>query len=190
MNLSLKNLLILGVLAEISIFFISYALNPTMGETFRHAARYSGRLSALVFLLTFYLYATSSPKPVRENTPLRNFLTLFAVLHVIHFGFLATNVYLNAIPLEPPKLAGGMLAYLMIVIAPFQLHKVKFPVQMVYFYYVSLVMVITYIARIKGDFVGAEPYWLHYAIMGTLILAALVFGAMIFRSRRQVQVPS
>ncbi|MEM6630932.1 MAG: hypothetical protein AAF694_14720 [Bacteroidota bacterium] len=186
MNLSLKNLILVGVMADIAILIVSYVLHPTMGETFRHAARYSGRLSALIFLATFYLYATGSPRPIKENTPLRNFLTLFAILHIIHFGFLATNVYVNAIPLEPPKLAGGMLAYLMIVLAPFRLHKLKLPLQLVYFYYVSLVMVITYLARIKGDFEGAEPYWLHYVAMGTLIGCAGVFGWMIFRSRRQM----
>ncbi len=186
MNYSLRTLLLLGVAAEIGIFLIAYAINPSLPETFRLAARYSGRLSALIFLITFFLYASGSPQPVKNNKPLLNFISLFAVLHLIHFGFLATNVYLNAIPLEPPKLAGGALAYLMIVTAPFFLHRVKLPLQLVYFYYVSLVMVITYVARIKGDFEGAEPYWLHYAVMGTFIVCTIVFGWMIGKSRKQV----
>lgn len=186
MNHSLKTLLLLGVAAELLIFLVAYLLSPTLGEAFRLSARYSGRLSAVIFLTSFYLYASSSPSPVRDNTSLRNFITLFAVLHVIHWGFLATNVYLNAIPIEPPKLAGGAIAYLMIVLAPFYLHKVRVPLQLVYFYYVSLVMVITYLARIKGDFEGAEPYWLHYVMMGTLILCAGIFGWMIRSARKTV----
>lgn len=176
MNFSLSKLLLLGVSAEITILLISYALHPEIGETFRHAARYSGRLSVLIFLFTFYQYASSFPAPVEGNTQLRSWLTLFAVLHLIHFGFLATNVYLNAVPLEIPKLAGGALAYLMIVIAPFKLHQVKTKFQLVYFYYVSLVMILTYVARIKGDFEGAEPFWFHYFSISMLIGCCVLFG--------------
>lgn len=184
MNLSLKNLLLLGLCAELVVLLISYLINPEIGETFRYAARYSGRVSAVVFLAAFYLYASSFPSPVKENTQLRNVLTLFAVLHVIHWGFLATNVYLNDIPLEVPKLGGGALAYLMIVVAPFQLHKVNVKLQWVYFYYVSFVMIMTYVARIKGDFQGAEPFWFHYAMIALFIGAAVLFGWWIRKSAK------
>jgi len=176
MNISLRNLLALGVAAELAIFLTAYMLNPSIGESVRYAARYSGRLSAFVFLSSFYLFVTSFPVAVKGNVPLRNFLTLFAVLHAIHWGFLATNVYLNAIPLEAPKLAGGALAYSMIIAAPFALHKVRRPFQLIYFYYVSLVMILTYVARIKGDFEGAEPFWFHYAMVALLGVSALRFG--------------
>ena len=176
MNLSLRTLLLLGVSAELAILLISYLLHPEVGETFRHAARYSGRLSAIIFLFTFYLFAHSYPTALAHNTQLRNFILLFAILHVIHFGFLVTNVYLNAVPLEAVKLAGGALAYLMIVVAPYKLHQLKPKFQLVYFYYVSLVMILTYMARIKGDFEGAEPFWLHYLIMGILISCCILFG--------------
>lgn len=186
MNLSLRNLLLFGVSAEIVIFLVAYILHPSMEETFRYAARYSGRLSAFVFLTAFYRFATSYPAPVERNAQLRNWLTVFAVLHVIHFGFLAMNVYLNSVPLEAPKLAGGALAYLMIVAAPFYLHKVNFKLQLFYFYYASLVMILTYVARIKGDFQGAEPFWFHYAMIGILIVACIVFGVwLVQKSKKQ-----
>lgn len=184
MNYSLRTLLLLGVAAELVVFLISYLLFPSMEETFRHAARYSGRLSAVVFMGVFYLYATSVPKPVIENRLLRYGLITFAVMHVIHFGFLATNVWLNNIPMVPTKLTGGALAYLMIVAAPFVLHRLKRGFQLVYFYYVSLVMIITYVARINGDFEGAEPFWLHYVMMGAIILGAIYFGWRIRQGAR------
>ncbi|MEL7532589.1 MAG: hypothetical protein AAFN10_14825 [Bacteroidota bacterium] len=161
-------------------------MHPEIEEVFRHAARYSGRLSALIFMITFYVFASSYPKPIAENQALKSLLTTFAVLHVIHFGFLATNVFLNDIPIVPVKLTGGALAYLMIVAAPFRLHKLKLGFQLTYFYYVSLVMIITYVARIKGDFEGAEPFWFHYVAMGALILGCIGFGAMIYRSSRRL----
>lgn len=182
---SLKKLLILGILAELVIFLISYILDSSLEVTFRYAARYSGRLSAVTFLIVFYLFATSFPSPELKNKPLRNGLTLFAVLHLIHFGFLATNVYLNDIPLVPVKLAGGALAYLMIVAAPFFLQKLKPKFQLIYFYYVSFVMIMTYVARAKGDFQGAQPFWFHYAMILLFTICCIVFGMWIVKQRRK-----
>lgn len=176
MKFSLRTLLLLGVAAEIAIFLIAYALQPSMEEAFRYAARYSGRLSAFVFLSAFYLFAKAHPTPLKDSPKVRDSIILFAVLHVIHLGFLATNVSLNEIPLVPTKLIGGGLAYLMIVVAPFVLHKVKLPLQLVYFYYVTLVMTITYVARIKGDFQGAEPSWFHGVMIACFLVCAILFG--------------
>ncbi|MDT0606834.1 hypothetical protein [Croceitalea rosinachiae] len=186
MNFSLKKLLLFGVMAEVIIFFFCHLTQPSLEETFRLSARYSGRLSFGVFLVAFYRFAFGHPKQIKENTKLHHWLILFAVVHVIHFGFLATNVILNEIPIVPLKLAGGALAYLMIVLAPLVLHKLKLGWQLVYFYYVSLVMAITYLARAKGDFEGAEPFWFHYLALGVLILASLFFGYKIFKTKREI----
>jgi hypothetical protein len=159
-------------------------MQPSLEETFRYAARYSGRLSVFVFLIAFYLFAFRYPKPVKENTQLRNWLMLFAVVHVIHFGFLATNVILNDIPFVPVKLIGGALAYIMIVIAPLLFHKINLGLQLIYFYYVSVVMIVTYIARIKGDFEGAEPFWFHYLALETIIICSFLFGWKIWKVKR------
>lgn len=183
MKSSLQKLIILGVLAELAIFLISYLLDSSMEVTFRYAARYSGRLSAVTFLIIFYIYATSYPASVEKNHRLRNGLILFGLLHLIHFGFLATNVYLNEITLVPAKLAGGALAYLMIVAAPFGLHKLKARLQLIYFYYVSFVMIMTYIARVKGDFEGAQPYWIHYVMLTVLIICSILFGFWMSNNR-------
>ncbi|MEL6721295.1 MAG: hypothetical protein AAFP82_21520 [Bacteroidota bacterium] len=185
MNDSLKRLLLFGVLAELLIFGFSYGFHPETGDTFRHAARYSGRLSLLVFLYTFYLYASNYPKPVKEYQALRNFLTLFAILHLIHFGFLSASVYLNAIPLETSKVIGGALAYLMIVAAPFKLHQVNVKLQLVYFYYVSLVMALTIVARLKGELEGAEVSWFHYLGLSLIVLCAVLFGIWIYQGSRR-----
>ncbi|WP_045470244.1 hypothetical protein [Winogradskyella sp. PG-2] len=156
-----------------------------MENTCRYAARYSGRLSLLIFLFAFYLYAFSYAKPLQENIQLQNVIKLFAVLYVIHFGFLATNVYVNAIEMVPIKLLGGFLAYVMIVVAPFKLHKLNFTKQLVYFYYVSLVMILTYVARVKGDFEGVEPFWFHYLSLGTLIFCCILFGWKLYTSKKR-----
>ena len=183
MKRSLRDLIILGVVVELVIFGASYAFSSSLEDTFRYAARYSGRLSAVVFFYAFYLFGSNATKPVAENQDLRHWLTVFAVLHVIHFGFLATNVYLNAIPLEGVKIAGGAMAYLMIVWAPFFLHRLKLPFQLVYFYYVSLVMILTWVARVKGEFQGADPSWVHYLGIVIFVGGGLLFGIWIRRAR-------
>ena len=184
MKSSLRKLILFGILAEILIFLVCYWLQPDLEETFRHAARYSGRFSLFSFLVAFYLFAFGHPKPVKENTPLCNWLVLFAVVHIIHFGFLVTNVVLNDIPIVPVKLIGGALAYFMIVLAPIILYKLKLVLQLSYFYYVSIVMIITYVARLKGDFKGAEPFWFHYLALGVLIFSCLFFGWKIWKAKK------
>ena len=184
MNLKLRKLLFFGIAAEALIFLLSYGMYPVIEDAFRFAARYSGRLSLLVFFFAFYLYARDYPKPVGENRQLRNFILLFAVLHLIHWGFLATNIYLNDIPIVVVRVLGGALAYGMIVAAPFALHRVKPELQLIYFYYVSLVMGLTYWARVKGDFEGAETTWFHFAGLGIVILCCGLFGSRIWKSNQ------
>lgn len=184
MKLSLPKLLAFGVALEVLIFIGCYMMHPEIEETFRFSARYSGRLSAVVFLVAFYSYAMVFPKPLSKNREVRNLIKLFAVLHVIHFGFLAMNIYLNEIPLVPVKLLGGALAYLMIVSAPFVLHRLKRSFQLVYFYYVAIVMTITYVARVKGDFEGAQPYWLHYIMLGVFVFVMAFFGVHMWKARK------
>jgi hypothetical protein len=185
MKYSFKKLVTLGIIAELIIFLTSSFLHPEIEETFRYAARYSGRLSLVVFLFSFYLYAFSYPKPFKKNKQFLNFIKLFAILHIIHFCFLVTNVYLNNIELVPVKLLGVFLAYLMIIIAPFRLHQANLTTQLIYYYYVSLVMILTYVARVKGDFEGAEPFWFHYLSLGVLIFCCIVFGWRILKEYKK-----
>ncbi len=173
--MSLRNLLVLGIMAELAIFFLSNLTYPAIEETFRYSARYSGRLSAVIFLITFFIYAKNT-KAIEKNSNLQKSLKLFTFLHLIHLGFLATNVHLNNIQLETPKIIGGAFAYLLIVLAPFYLYRVNKGIQIFYFYYVSLVMILTYLARARGDFEGGEPSWFHYTALGVFIIASLYFA--------------
>ena len=174
--LTSKKYLILGIIFEFIIFGSVYLFTFDMGETFRLAARYSGRLSLLVFLLPFAFYLQNQ---LGENDQRSLFagLRVFAILHTIHFGFLTANVVWNAIPLVPVKLTGGALAYLMILCLPFFENKIKAYKWLLslYFFYVGVVMSVTYLSRIKGDFEGSESSPIHYLALGVLGLFLLVF---------------
>ena len=177
--LNLTLWLLLGILAEAAIFVFCYLNFNEMGEVFRYSARYSGRLSLLIYLICFYLFAKSY-KTSSEVSGLnvRRAVTIFCVLHFIHFGFLATNIYLNDIQLIPYKLVGGFLAYLLILVYPFAMKSLK-PASPLHFYYVGLVMGITYLSRVKGQFEGASPEAFHYFGLVATIIAMLGFGFFI-----------
>jgi hypothetical protein len=86
------------------------------------------------------------------------------------------NVKLNFVTLIPHKLAGGILAYLMILLYPifFERIKNKKIIHAIYFLYVGFVMAMTYIARMKGEFEGASPEIFHKLGLG-LVLASMVY---------------
>ncbi|MGC6421704.1 MAG: hypothetical protein ACON47_05895 [Flavobacteriaceae bacterium] len=174
-NIALKYQLIVGGLLEGLLFLVVYQSTPTIEEAFRLAARYSGRLSLLAFLIPWLFYIRTDISS-DKGTVLFSFLRFFAVLHAIHFFFLAINIMLNDIPLIPVKLVGGMLAYISILLLPFfeKNIKLKQPILNVYFFYVGLVMIVTYVSRIKGDFEGSQPSIVHYIALFAL-LAIMTF---------------
>ena len=186
MKTSLRQLILTGVLLELIIFILSYFFAENFNEAIRLSARFSGRVSAILFLIVFFLYANLNDGKVERGSPFFNNLILFSVLHIIHFGFLAANVVLNDIELIPVKLAGGSLAYLMIVAAPWGFDRIRRSFQFVYLYYVSLVMIITYVARAKGDFQGAEPSLIHFIFIGIYLVACLGFGVLIRKNKKML----
>jgi hypothetical protein len=96
-------------------------------------------------------------------------------LSFVHLGFLALNIAENEVELVPVKLIGGALAYAMVLLHPllvFRLTPQAF-YHRVHYGYVGFVMAVTFLARINGDFEGAEPSWFHGAgivILGLLLL--------------------
>lgn len=174
--LNFKKLLLIGIGLEIAIFLVSYAVSADLPETFRYAARFSGRLSLLIFLMAIWQFARSTPGSEVELNTTRSLTAVFAILHYIHLFLLMMNVKLNTVSLIPFKLAGGFLAYLMILLYPvfFERIKNKKSIHAIYFLYVGFVMAMTYVARMKGEFEGASPELFHKLGLG-LVLAAMVY---------------
>ena len=175
-NFSYRQLLFAGIFLETIIFFIFFYSEQDLGDVFRYSARYSGRLSLIIYLYCFYKFYRAFLNSDNLKR-VKDLVFIFGVLHVIHFGFLALSVYLNNLPIIPVKITGGALAYLMIIIYPFIIEIIKKHIyHLIYFYYVGIVMLMTYVARIKGDFEGAEPEIFHKIAFVFLILVFLKFG--------------
>ena len=148
-NFSYRQLLFAGIFLETIIFFIFFYSEQDLGDVFRYSARYSGRLSLIIYLYCFYKFYRAFLNSDNLKR-VKDLVFIFGVLHVIHFGFLALSVYLNNLPIIPVKITGGALAYLMIIIYPFIIEKIKKHIyHLIYFYYVGIVMLMTYVARIK-----------------------------------------
>ncbi len=175
--------ILLGIVfVELLIFIWGYYSEPNINETFRISARYSARVSAIAYLFTFYFFVFQSNNEISKRNLNKLFLA-FAVVHFIHFIFLASNVYLNKIQLVPYKLAGGFLAYLIILLFPFFTNKPWLPKwsYYVYFYYVGMVFIITYLSRIKGQFEGASPSVFHYFGLIAVLASFLLYPFVILR---------
>jgi hypothetical protein len=176
----LKKIISLGVFAELLIFLIFFLSIDDISETFRYSARYSGRLSLIVYLYCFYVFSKEFEGNKYNKT--KKVVLLFSVLHLIHFIYLAFSVWLNELPIIPYKLLGGFIAYILIIIYPFLIDKIKKTIyHIVYFYYVGIIMAVTYLARIKGEFVGAPTELFHYFGFSIVILIFILFGYKIYK---------
>ena len=176
----MKKIISLGVFAELLIFLIFFLSINDISETFRYSARYSGRLSLIVYLYCFYVFSLEFERNKYNKT--KKVVLLFSVLHLIHFIYLAFSVWLNELPIIPYKLLGGFIAYILIIIYPFLIDKIKKTIyHIIYFYYVGIVIAVTYLARIKGEFVGAPTELFHYFGFSIVILIFILFGYKMFR---------
>ena len=182
-KLVLKYGYFLGIISQLILILILMSLLTDVNEIFRYAARFSGRFSFslyLISLLSFLKFYTKNHTIVFT----KKVLGVFSLIHLIHFCFLATSIYLNSIPIILYRLAGGFIAYLMIIIYPFYIEKVKNKIlHFIYFYYVGLIMIMTYIARIRGNFKGAEPEMFHYLAITFLIITLIVFSYKIYTKK-------
>jgi hypothetical protein len=157
------------------------------GETtafFQAAARLSGRVSLLFFALLL-VYATLHPGFERGSDSLRVKARLFrdfAVLHVIHWFLLVASVRLSGFELVPFRVAGGALAYFLVVGMPFAVRFNWFKINVLarlqgfYLFWVWLIFFLTYVTRLRGqspEASGAPSAWWP--------LAAATLGLMLWR---------
>ncbi len=182
-KLVLKYGYFLGIISQLILILVLMSLLTDVNEIFRYAARFSGRFSFSLYLISLLSFLKSYTK---NHTIVftKKVLGVFSLIHLIHFCFLATSIYLNSIPIIAYRLAGGFIVYLMIITYPFYIEKVKNKIlHFIYFYYVGLIMIMTYIARIRGKFKGAEPEMFHYLAITFLIITLIVFSYKIYTKK-------
>ncbi len=168
--------LLVGFLIQASLGWMGFLCGDPFNEGVRLAARYSGRFSFLAYLVSVaFLLRWNRREAAREA----GFLAalFFAWVHLLHFGYLATNLYLNGIEPEIPKAIGGALAYVLILSQPWRVRHVraKAPMHAVFVYFAGLVMGLTFLARYRGEFPGAAPDDMHLVGMGMVAFVLVLY---------------
>ncbi len=190
----------LGIALEVLVMLLAFM--ESKGDTtlfFQASARLSGRVS-LMFFLFYGIYATRHPSVESDSIPLSiktQLVTDFAVIHVIHWGFLAVAVVLSGFELVPFRVAGGALAYGMIVVMPFVYQKKLFAsfslltMQHVYIFYVWLIFFMTYLSRLRGQTLTATGDMTAYQVLMAITSAFLIWRIVkMIREKPSSSTPS
>jgi hypothetical protein len=177
-------MLVLGLLLEGGVCWYASLESGSELETLRLTARFSGRLSFFAYLGSCFLYFLQSQSNRKSGQLTLWFsVAFFAWVHLVHLGFLAANVIGNEVSLVPAKVLGGALAYGMILVYPFVMRRLPRASwwHPFHFYYVGFVMLMTFIARVKGDFEGATPEGFHSVAIGLLCVTFVASMALCFK---------
>ncbi len=200
MKNKITKLLVLGIALETLVLLLSFV--ESKGDTtlfFQASARLSGRVS-LLFFLFYGIYATRHPS-VETGSVALSVKTMmvrdFAVIHIIHWVFLAIAVVLSGFELVPFRVLGGALAYLMIVLMPFIYQKKLLAtvsltmMQHVYIFYVWLIFFMTYLSRVRGQTPRAtgdmSAYWVLMGVTAAFLIWRIV---KMFQERPLQSTPS
>jgi hypothetical protein len=185
--------LYLGLTLELIILLVSGYQTDNLTTFFQSCARYSGRVSLLLFSIAFISYPINRLSAEDESGQ-RKLVLYFAIVHLIHFGFLATYLYLSQSALIPVRLAGGALAYLLIIIYPI-IQSVKpsarfwsnlFPP--IYYYYVWLIFFLSYLPRVRQQLPDVsgnlETYYVLFAYVIILLFIQLFLMQKRFKQQK------
>ena len=105
----------------------------------------------------------------------------FAIIHVIHWMFLAVAVTLSGFELVFIRVIGGALAYLMIILMPLVYEKrilTKYPLSKLenaYIIYVWFIFFMTYLPRILGKVPTATGSMSSYIALMVLTVGFMVY---------------
>ncbi len=185
-NATLLAPLVLGTVCECLIWSWSQGEAETWAEGVRLAARYSGRFSFVIFLSGAWMHFQARNESQVDRQWWLAVATLFAWVHAIHLGLVGLNVSQNEVELVLTKLIGGGLAYAMVLLHPVAIVRMA-PNQVyhrVHYGYVGFVMGVTFLARLRGEFDGAENSWFQYAGLGVLAIALLIWIVRALNDRK------
>jgi hypothetical protein len=183
-SVSFRTLALLGLSAEVFVVLFAWYTSGDTTDFFQTATRVSGRVSLLFF--TILLLFCAFPDGVRGKWTAdpsgqeRALFGAFALVHVIHFYFLATFVLRSGVELIPQRLAGGALAYFLTVAYPLMAHyragseRLRGILRNAHLYFVWFVMFMTYFSRVKAeqDWVGGRMMDYRMLFGYTIVLLA------------------
>ena len=190
-----KRIIILFIAIEAAIILLVLLSDGYSVNALQTIARFSGRLSLMLFSAIFLLYT----KPSALTPWLSDrFYLLFAIVHGVHLIELLLFVTLAGVQLNPYRVAGGFIAYAFIFAMPIiqhyrQLDRITVRnyqrVEAIFVYYVWLIFFLTYLPRVQGKLPQAGGSFAeHVALLGWIstLLGMKVAGQIKFSNNRKV----
>ncbi len=174
--MTFRRSLLLVLAAEALIVIAAVLLYGVNVTGLQAATRFSGRLSALLFGLIFILLPYHREKLAAILSD--KFFLTFAIAHTIHFIELFWYNMIIGGTFIPLRVAGGALAYVMILTMPFLINKFpkkrRFIPENIYLFYIWLVFFVTYLPRIQGKLPYVGGKYAEFVAMFTWICLLLV----------------
>jgi hypothetical protein len=138
------------------------------------AARWTARVSFVLFALAFAGPALNRLLPSRASQRVADaewpFTLAFAGSHFVHLAALLVYVALSGRDLDPVRLAGGVVAYFLILVVLFRPATRSWA-----FFYLWFVFLMTYLPRVRGTLPGAGGApWTFPAFLSLAVLVLVV----------------
>jgi hypothetical protein len=195
----LKNSLRIGLFLELVVLAFAYFEANDVTSFFQTSARLSGRVSLLLFAFVVYYFSKNWKENLTSDSVWSEKYRLsrdFAIVHLIHWCFLAVAVSRSNFELKPLRIIAGAIAYLTIVAFPYLLKnkifsaKQFFNFQNFYLYYVWFIMTMTYWSRVQHptDYSGsAIGYQLYMAAAVFLLFLHFYFIFLFDKKKIKIQ---
>ncbi|MCV9388932.1 hypothetical protein [Reichenbachiella ulvae] len=173
---------------EAAIYGLSGLATDDWGIQFQLAARYSARVSLLIFIALFAWVAREGLKSLFQSEQKRSIINAgvfaFAFNHLLHLLFLIITHYLLGWELFTLKTSGGILVYILVLLAPWYLQKKTHLTSASYrwiygsFSGACLVFFVSYLGRWNKElpFISSKAYFI-----GSMIVIAGLFLVNMFR---------
>ncbi len=179
-----RNTIILIVIIEGLLGVLGWLNYGQSIEALQAATRFSGRFSLAIFSLIFLFH--NSNRFQLKNVLSEQYFLMFAVAHGIHLLELLSFVYLSGVELIPYRLAGGFLAYVLILSMPlaersYEAGKFSFAgftkFTWFYLFYVWFIFFMSYLPRVQGKLPNVGGSYSEFVVL--LCWVSLMMGIKI-----------
>ncbi|HEY5826341.1 MAG TPA: hypothetical protein VIT44_18355 [Cyclobacteriaceae bacterium] len=188
--MSFRRALILLLVAEATIIPLAIINYGQTIEALQAVARFSGRLSLLIFSVIF-LFQKDERINVSQMLSEKYFL-IFAIGHGIHLVELLSYIYFSGNSFNPVRAFGGAFAYAFIFLMPWledqwKDNKITLGtfgrIELFYLFYIWLIFFLTYLPRVQGKLPNAGGTYKEHVILlaWVCMLLGMKAQAMLFR---------
>ncbi len=176
-----KDALLSTLIIEVGIALLAVINYGTSLESLQAVTRFSGRASLVIFsfIFLFHNHRLLNVKSILSD----KYFLIFAIAHGIHLIELLSFVYLSGYALIPIRLAGGVLAYVLIFAMPWiqaQVESNKISVKffstlsLIYLYYVWFIFFMSYLPRVRGTLTNVGGSYSEFVVL--LAWVSLMMG--------------